>query len=213
MSGLEASWSGTLFVISAPSGAGKTSLIKALTEANPNVLVSVSHTTRAPREGEVEGVDYHFIAEAQFQAMVAARTFLEWARVFGNSYGTSRRWTEERLREGSDVILEIDWQGAAQVRSTQDCVGIFILPPSLRALEERLRARGLDDDEVVRRRTADAVSEISHHGEFDYIVINDDFDQALGDLNAILRSRRCERGRQLARHPALIPELMSASRG
>jgi len=180
--------SGTLYIISAPSGAGKSSLLRALLESGrvDGVEVSVSHTTRAARPGEVDGVDYHFVDMPAFEAMVAADDFLEHARVFDNCYGTSRAAVETRLASGVDVILEIDWQGARRVRELLPAaVSIFILPPTRAALEVRLTDRGQDDAAVIARRMRDAVSEMSHYGEYDYLVINDDFQQAVNDLVAI----------------------------
>jgi len=170
---------GTLFIFSAPSGAGKTSLVKALLQAMDGIEVSVSHTTRPPRPGEVDGVDYHFVDVPTFEKMVAEGAFLEHARVFDNYYGTARSSVEARLQAGVDVILEIDWQGARLVREQ-------FLPPSREALEVRLRGRGQDSDEVIARRMRDAVREMSHYAEFDYLVINDDFEVALGELRAIV---------------------------
>ncbi len=179
---------GTLYIISAPSGAGKSSLLRALLESGrvDGVEISVSHTTRAARPGEVDGVDYHFVDMPAFEAMVAADDFLEHARVFDNCYGTSRSAVETRLAGGVDVILEIDWQGARRVRELLPAaVSVFILPPTRAALEARLTGRGQDDAAVIARRMRDAVSEMSHYGEYDYLVINDDFQQAVNDLVAI----------------------------
>ncbi|MGD8742517.1 MAG: guanylate kinase [Granulosicoccaceae bacterium] len=189
--------SATLYIVAAPSGAGKTSLVKALLEVDPHVVVSVSHTTRAMRPGEQDGVDYNFVDVAQFEALVAEHRFLEYAKVFDNYYGTSRDWVETTLAAGKDVILEIDWQGARIVRQAfAEAVGIFILPPSRLALEERLRGRGQDSDEIIARRMQDAKGEISHYDEFDYVVINDIFDEALLDLRAIVTARRRLRTQQ-----------------
>jgi len=183
--------SGTLYIVAAPSGAGKTSLVKALLKTVPNLLVSVSHTTRAQRAGEQDGVDYHFVGEDAFHGMIDGGAFLEHARVFDRYYGTSRQWVLAKLTAGYDVILEIDWQGARQVRSQMpDCRGIFILPPSRQALEKRLFARNQDAIEVIERRMRDAVNEMVHYDEFDYLVVNDDFDRALQDMVAIITSRR-----------------------
>ena len=201
---------GTLFIFSAPSGAGKTSLVKALLEAMDGIEVSVSHTTRPPRPGEVDGVDYHFVDVPTFEKMVAEGAFLEHARVFDNYYGTARASVEARLRAGVDVILEIDWQGARLVREQfPDAVGVFILPPSREALEARLRGRGQDSDEVIARRMRDAVREMSHYGEFDYLVFNDDFDVALGELQAIVTCQRLATPRQAARHADLLARLLA----
>jgi guanylate kinase len=188
---------GRLFVIAAPSGAGKTSLVKATLARETNLRVCVSHTTRRQRPTEIDGRDYHFTDVATFRAMIAAEGFLEYAQVFDNYYGTSRAALAEAFGRGHDVILEIDWQGAQQVRErTHDhvtglpgCTGIFILPPSRAALEARLRGRGTDDDAVIARRLRDAVDDMNHHAEFDYVVVNDDFGQAVADLQAILAGR------------------------
>jgi len=183
---------GTLYVISAPSGAGKTSLVKALLEKTKDIGVSVSHTTRAMREGEHDGVDYHFTEKAEFEKMVQESAFLEHAQVFDNYYGTAIANIESKLKQGEDVILEIDWQGAAQVRKQLPyAVNIFILPPSQAALEERLRGRGQDSDEIIARRMQDAKSETSHYSEYDYFVVNDDFEEALIELKSIVFARRC----------------------
>jgi guanylate kinase len=201
---------GSLYIFAAPSGAGKTSLVKALVETTADIEVSVSHTTRAPRPGEVDGVNYHFTDVAAFQAMVAQGAFLEHARVFDNYYGTARANIEQRLAAGVDVILEIDWQGARQVREQfPGSIGIFILPPSRQALEERLRGRGQDEDEVIARRMRDAESEISHYGEFDYLVINDDFATALAELAAIVTAQRLRTRLQASRHQQMLQELLA----
>ena len=182
---------GTLYIISAPSGAGKTSLVKALLESTDNIMVSVSHTTRPMRNGEVDGKDYHFTDVPRFRQMIADNAFLEHAQVFDNFYGTSRSSALDRMKHGVDVILEIDWQGAAQVREKMpDAVSIFILPPSREELEQRLRGRGTDSDEVIARRLGEAVLEMSHYQSFDYLVFNDDFDTALQQLRAIVLARR-----------------------
>jgi guanylate kinase len=177
-----------LFVLSAASGTGKTSLASALVKSLPNVETSVSHTTRAPRPGEQDGTHYHFVDRKTFEAMVACGEFLEHATVFGNSYGTARIEVESRLRQGKSVVLDIDWQGAQSVkRLTPETVSIFILPPSRAALEARLVHRGQDSPEVIARRMHEAISEMSHFKEFDYVVVNDDFDLALADLRRIVR--------------------------
>ena len=207
---------GSLYLISAPSGAGKTSLVNALlSEPYPppaaGLCVSVSHTTRPMRPGEVEGVNYHFVDRARFQAMIAQGAFLEHAEVFGNFYGTSRAWLEERLSQGWDVILEIDWQGAVQIKQLMPAsVGIFILPPSQDTLQHRLTNRGQDLPEVIAGRMAKAVSEMSHYPQADYLVINDDFATALVDLKAILRSTLLKRDVQQARNAVLLAELLSS---
>jgi guanylate kinase len=185
--GKQSSRAGGLFVISAPSGAGKTSLVKALLARNPALTVSVSHTTRPRRATEVEGREYWFVTTAQFQELLARGEFLEHARVFDNFYGTGRATVEALLATGRDVILEIDWQGARQVRqSAPGCTTIFILPPSRASLEQRLRNRQTDSDTVIARRLRDAVGDMSHYHEFDYVVVNDDFDTACGQLEGIL---------------------------
>ena len=199
---------GTLFIISAPSGAGKTSLVNALLQRLDGVRVSVSHTTRPQRPGEVDGVNYHFVERAQFETMLEAGDFLESAEVFGNYYGTSQRWVEQTLAGGTDVILEIDWQGAQQVRRLLPAVSIFILPPGREVLEQRLRGRGQDAPEVIARRLAEAVSEMSHYAEADYLIINDRFDTALDELAAVVSGERLRLPRQLQRHTALIEQLL-----
>lgn len=179
---------GRLFIFSAASGTGKTSLAKALIEQMPDVAFSVSHTTRAPRPGEQHGVHYYFVTPQQFDEMVAADRFLEHARVFGNSYGTSRAVTENLLRQGKSVIFDIDWQGARAIKEKMpEAISIFILPPSRAALQERLTGRGQDAPEVIARRMREAVSEMSHYREFDHVVVNDEFNAALADLKAIIR--------------------------
>jgi guanylate kinase len=201
---------GTLYTVSAPSGAGKTSLVKALLESSADLLVSVSHTTRAIRPGEQDGVNYHFVAEAEFEAMLAASAFLEHARVFGNLYGTSQTAVEQQLAEGHDVILEIDWQGAAQVKHLiPECQAIFIVPPSRDALEQRLNNRGQDGPEVIAARMAEAVEEISHYVESDYLVVNDNFELALSQLKAIFTSHRLGTTSQNQRLSALLTELLN----
>ncbi|RUM94388.1 MAG: guanylate kinase [Thiothrix sp.] len=177
---------GVLFIVSAPSGAGKTSLVKALCERVDNLMLSVSHTTRAQRPGEVDGVDYHFIDKTAFERSVAAGGYLEHAQVFDNYYGTSRKTTENLMQRGKDVILEIDWQGARQVIDRMPVnLSVFILPPSLLALEQRLRGRGQDSDEVIARRMLDAKEQMEHYSEYDYLIINDNFDVALDELAAV----------------------------
>jgi guanylate kinase len=197
--------SGCLFIVSAPSGAGKTTLVSGLIAADPLVRKSVSYTTRKARPGEEEGRDYHFITDAEFERMRAQDEFLETARVHGNLYGTSRRIVDRECAAGHDVLLEIDWQGAAQIRSLKpDAVSIFILPPSIEALEKRLRGRGQDSAEVIAKRVAAARGEISHVGEFDYVIINEEFNRAAQDLISIIRAERMRLPRQLARHADLI---------
>ena len=180
--------SGCLYVIAAPSGAGKTSLVKAVLNRDPSLRVSISHTTRKPRENERDGEHYHFVSIDEFKRLVEAREFLEHAQVFDNFYGTSRRGVDALLAAGHDVILEIDWQGARQVRSAQpDCRSIFILPPSRQSLEERLRNRRTDAEEVIQRRLRDSMVDMSHYAEFDQVVVNDDFESAVNQLLAIIR--------------------------
>ncbi len=201
---------GTLYIISAPSGAGKTSLVRQLVATVPNMQVSVSHTTRPSRPGEVEGRDYHFIDKARFEALAAEGAFLEHACVFGNFYGTARSQVVEKLTAGDDVILEIDWQGARQVLAAMpDSVSVFILPPSQAELERRLRDRKQDSDEVIERRMQEAVSEMSHYAEYDYLIVNDDFDGALADLCAIVRARRLRRETQAGRLADVLEALLA----
>lgn len=192
---------GSLFVVSAPSGAGKTTLVKLLLEHDRQVRHSVSYTTRAPRTGEQDGREYHFVGVDAFAAMRERGEFVEWAQVHGNFYGTSRVWLEEQMAKGDDVLLEIDWQGAAQVRQQfPAAVGVFILPPSLAELERRLRDRGTDSEEVIQRRLAAALGEMGHVGEFDFVIINNDLTVALADLMAAVRASRLRFARQRARH-------------
>lgn len=200
---------GKLFIVCAPSGAGKTSLVRALLEKDTQVMLSISYTTRAMRPGEADGRDYHFVSREQFIAMLERSEFVESAEVYGNLYGTSQIWLNEAMQQGSDIILEIDWQGAAAVRKIfPDAVGLFILPPSLEALKTRLRGRGQDSEEVIERRLAAAREDISHLNEFDYVIINNEFDIALADLQAIFRAERLRLARQTARHRNLISELI-----
>lgn len=200
---------GTLFVVAAPSGAGKTSLVNALVERHAGVVLSVSHTTRPPRPGERDGTHYHFVSDDEFERMARAGQFLEHADVFGSRYGTGRKQVEAALRAGNDVVLEIDWQGARQVRRAMpESQGIFILPPSRDALVERLRGRGQDTPAVIEARMAKAREEISHFQEFDYLIVNDDFDTALGDLEAVVRAPRLHLDRQRDRHRDLIDALL-----
>lgn len=202
--------SGTLYVVSAPSGAGKTSLVKALLDCTGDITVSISHTTRAIRPGEVDGVNYHFVDHNEFQTMLGNADFLEHAEVFGNYYGTSKSWVEAQLEAGQDVILEIDWQGAAQVRKLlPETVGIFILPPSREALKERLTGRGQDSEEVISHRMEKAQAEMSHHVEYDYLVINDDFQVALDQMKSIVESQRLGIRRQLENQANLIRDLLA----
>jgi guanylate kinase len=202
---------GTLYIVSAPSGAGKTSLVRALVAAVPGVVVSVSHTTRPRRPGEEDGVHYHFVDLPRFEAMLAEGAFLEQARVFDHRYGTARASVLEQLAEGTDVILEIDWQGARQVRAAlPEALGIFILPPSRAALERRLRGRGQDGEEVIARRMRDAVAEITHWEEYDFLVVNDDFEAALEELKVILRAGQLRRGPQAERLADLLQALVGS---
>ena len=201
---------GTLYIVSAPSGAGKTSLVKALVDAQPQVRVSVSHTTRAMRPGEVDGVNYHFVSREDFLERLERDEFLEHSEVFGNLYGTSQRWLEQTLAEGFDLILEIDWQGAQQVRRLMpQAKSIFILPPTQEALRQRLNNRGQDSDEIIEKRMREAVSEMSHYVEYDYLVINDDFAHALVDLQSIFRANQLKQQSQQQRHARLLSELLA----
>lgn len=197
--------SGHLFIVTAPSGAGKTSLVKALLVTDPHVKLSISYTTRPPRPGEINGEDYHFVSEQEFMRMLEAGEFLESALVHGCRYGTSQAWVEGVLREGNDLLLEIDWQGAAQVRALfSGAISVFILPPSEDALRQRLTKRGQDAPEVIARRLANAHEEISHVSEFDYVIINDQFDDALNDLQALFRSQRLQARTQLERYADIV---------
>jgi guanylate kinase len=199
---------GNLFIISAASGAGKTSLIKALREENTQLKLSISHTTRQPRPREVDGLDYHFVDEATFLQMLAQGQFLESAEVHGARYGTSQSAVDAPLKAGFDVILEIDWQGAAQVRRLYpQAISIFVLPPSVEALEQRLNGRGQDSAETIAKRVAAARAEMAHVSEFDYVTINDDFDVALQDITAIIRAQRLVGSVQLQRYADLIQTL------
>ncbi|MDZ7851535.1 MAG: guanylate kinase [Halomonas sp.] len=201
---------GTLFIVSAPSGAGKTSLVRELVESLDGIQVSVSHTTRERREGEVNGVNYHFVDVPAFEAMIEHGDFFEYARVFDNYYGTSRHSVEAMLAAGQDVILEIDWQGARQVRQQlPDAVSVFILPPSREELERRLASRGTDEHAVIARRMRDAVDEMSHHDEYDYLVINDDFTTALRELQSLVIARRLTCDRVSEHHAPLLTALLA----
>lgn len=200
---------GTLYVFSAPSGAGKTSLVKALLEKTGSIGVSVSHTTRDPRPGEENGKDYNFVSQDEFKALIDQNAFLEHAQVFDNFYGTSQIWVESELAAGRDVILEIDWQGAAQIRQQMpDTVTVFILPPSREELHSRLTGRGQDSEETIERRMRDAVSEMSHYNEFDYIIINDDFEAALEQLRSVVLARRQRAAAQTQIHADLLKNLL-----
>jgi len=201
---------GLLLVVSAPSGTGKTSLVNALVASDANIVVSISHTTRARRGNERDGVDYFYVDAPTFASMRDAGAFLENATVFGNSYGTSRAMVERELAAGHDVLLEIDWQGAQQIRrSFKGAITLFVLPPSHATLDQRLRGRGQDDEAAIRKRTAEAVVEMSHHAEYDYVIVNDRFDDAVADLEAIVRAERLRAVRQARRHAALLADLLS----
>jgi guanylate kinase len=208
---------GNLFILAAPSGAGKSSLIKALMEkyegnSTTPMQVSVSHTTRAPRPGEEDGVHYHFVSREQFEALIEQGVFFEYAEVFGNYYGTSRVTIEQTLHRGIDVFLDIDWQGARQVKKLMpDTCGIFILPPSLNVLEQRLNNRGQDSEEVIAGRMSQAVSEMSHFNEFDHVIVNDDFATALSELEAVVTAQRLRTVKQEMRHQPLLDELLGSA--
>ncbi len=203
---------GCLIVVAAPSGAGKTTLVRALLERDRGIDLSISHTTRAPRGAEQDGLHYHFVTRERFLEMVEAGAFLEHADVFGNCYGTARATVEARLAAGRDVLLEIDYQGARQVRERYpNAVSAFILPPSFEVLMQRLRKRGEDSPAAIARRSAAAREEIAHSHEFDYLVINDDLSVALDDLSAIMRAERLRRDRQSQRHRALLDSLMDSA--
>ncbi|SFR49870.1 guanylate kinase [Pseudidiomarina maritima] len=203
---------GNLFILAAPSGAGKSSLIRALLarHTEESMQVSVSCTTRAPRPGEIDGVHYHFLTETQFKEKIDKNDFYEWAHVFGNYYGTSRSYIEQTLAQGIDVFLDIDWQGARQVREAHpQAQSIFIVPPSLEILEERLRSRGQDSDEVIRSRMEKAHAEMSHYHEFDYLLVNDKFDQTLAQLEHIVFAQRLKVALQQVRHAAKLKDLLA----
>ncbi len=202
--------SGNLFIISAPSGAGKTSLVHALLNINPQIDVSVSYTTRDPRPGEHDGKDYHFVSSETFLAMAKRGEFLESAEVYGNLYGTSQTWISRENSRGRDILLEIDWQGAAQIRGQfPECISVFILPPSMKALEERLKKRGKDNDAVIARRMAAVREDVAHVAEFDYVIINDNLNDALRELNAVVLSAKLRSAGQLTRHQELINQLQN----
>ncbi len=204
---------GRLFVIAAPSGAGKTSLVKELLVREPNLRMCVSHTTRPIRSNEIDGRDYHFVDVAEFQHLIATDGFLEHAQVFDHFYGTSRAALAAAFGRGHDVILEIDWQGARQVRertlSSGGCISIFILPPSRAELEHRLRARRTDSDAVIARRLSDAVSDMGHHGEFDFVIVNDRFEQAVGELQRVMRGESADLQGRRADLAPLIRDLLA----
>jgi guanylate kinase len=202
--------SGNLFVVSAPSGAGKTSLVQALLNINPDIDLSVSYTTRNPRPGERDGHDYHFVSRETFLSMAERGEFLESAEVYGNLYGSSQTWIRHEIQRGRDILLEIDWQGAAQIRGIfPDCISIFILPPSLEALEQRLRGRGKDDEKVIAKRLAAVSEDVAHVAEFDYVIINNNLNEALRELNAVVLSAKLVCAKQLTRHQALINQLQN----
>jgi guanylate kinase len=200
---------GNLYVVAAPSGAGKTTLVRLLLDQEPDVQLSISCTTRNPRPGEEDGREYHFLEVAEFKAMIGREDFLEWAEVHGNYYGTSKKWITDQLAADRDVLLEIDWQGAQQVRAQfSRAIGVFILPPSMDELARRLTGRGTDSPEVISRRLAAAQAEMRHVGEFDYVIINDQLAQALDDLRAVVRASRLSFGAQRARHAALFQRMI-----
>lgn len=201
---------GNLIVVSAPSGAGKTSLVAAARQRDPTLAVAISHTTRARRPGEIEGRDYRFVSVAEFARRADAGEFLEHAHIFGNRYGTLRAPVDEHLAAGNDLILEIDWQGARQIRAQIPCISVFILPPSRQALEVRLRGRGQDAPAVIAERLAMAIGEMSHHGEFDYLIVNDDFTVAVDDFLTVIRAARLRTSIQRARHDTLVTGLLSS---
>ena len=200
---------GNLYIVAAPSGAGKTTLVRLLLEQEPAVHLSISFTTRAPRPGEQDGREYHFVAVDRIKSMISAGEFLEWAEVHGNYYGTSQKWIADQLAAGHDVLLEIDWQGAQQVRAVfPEAIGVFILPPSMDELTRRLTGRGTDSPEVITRRLAAAQAEMRHVDEFDYVIINDSLEQALDDLRAVVRASRLNLNAQRARHAALFARMI-----
>lgn len=199
---------GSLFMVTAPSGAGKSSMVNALLQQEPNIKLSISFTTRAPRPGEENGREYHFISKEDFLERKAQNEFLEYAEVHGNYYGTSKTLIEKEIEAGTDVLLEIDWQGAQQVKKRfTNAVGIFILPPSIKVLEERLKKRGQDDNEVITRRILAAGGEIAHAPEFEYVIINQDFAHALSELRSIVTASRCRFAQQSVRQSALFAQL------
>ncbi|UGA54939.1 guanylate kinase [Vibrio sp. VB16] len=203
---------GTLYIVSAPSGAGKSSLISALLETNPTyaMKVSVSHTTRNMRPGEEDGLHYHFIQKEKFEALIAKNEFLEYAEVFGNYYGTSRVWIEDNLNKGIDVFLDIDWQGARQIRKQMPLAkSVFIIPPSNGELERRLNARGQDNEAIIAKRMSEAKSEMSHFDEYDYLIVNDDFDASLMDFKAIIRAERLKQDKQAAKYNGMLTALLA----
>lgn len=202
---------GTLFVISAPSGAGKTSLITALVEEMPNLVISLSYTTRAKRSGELDGVHYNFVDDASFDDLLNRNEFIEYAEVFGHRYGTSHKWVTERLEQGFDILLEIDWQGARQINKifAENSTSIFILPPSIATLEQRLLARKQDSSDVIKGRMAKAISEMTHYPEYDYLVFNKDFEIARRDLKAIITAERLKCTRQRVKQQQMLSQLLA----
>ena len=199
---------GNIFVVTAPSGAGKTTLVAALLAADHQIKLSVSYTTRAPREGEIDGINYHFVSREAFIAMLQRSEFLESAEVYGNFYGTSQLWIQQQLDAGNDILLEIDWQGAQLVRKLfPQAIGVFILPPSLQALEQRLRGRGTDSEESISKRMASAREEITHVDEFDFVIVNEVMDEAIKDLISLVRAPRLGIARQSAKYAALFSAL------
>lgn len=201
---------GNLFILSAPSGAGKSSLINALLSQHSDMQLSVSHTTRAPRAGEIDGVHYHFVNVDTFKSLIAKNEFLEWAEVFGNYYGTSKTAIADELAKGRDVFLDIDWQGARQIRELVTSVqSIFILPPSVEELERRLNQRGQDSAEVINKRMQQAKSEMSHVTEYDYVLVNDDFQQCLSDFQHVVLAKRLQLSKQQQKHQALLAGLLA----
>lgn len=201
-------YTGSMLMVVAPSGAGKSSLVNALLKQDQDIGLSVSFTTRAPRPGEVNGREYNFLSEAEFLARQEAGDFLEWAKVHGNYYGTSKSWIESQMKNGRDVILEIDWQGARQVQAIiPEAIWIFILPPSIQALQDRLLHRAQDDEATIQKRVAAAKEELTHVTEADYLIINDDFETALAELNQVVLASRLRKGSQLARYQKLAQEL------
>lgn len=202
--------SGTLYIIAAPSGTGKTSLVGAVLDEDPNVSVAISHTTRPKRPGEENGIHYHFVSKDEFAKMREKGEFMEHANVFGNEYGTRADYVKDALARGTDVILEIDWQGAKQIAQKHECVQIYILPPSKSAVKERLISRRQDSPEVIAERLKGMATEVSHVGSFDYIVVNKDFNRAKADILAIIRANRLRRSIQSERHAGLIADLIDS---
>lgn len=203
------SLSGNLYVIAAPSGTGKTTLVKTLTDSMDNITVSISHTTRPKREAEADGINYYFIDDTQFKKMIANHDFLEYAVVFHYFYGTSKRWVEKTLASGIDVILEIDWQGCQQIQKIfPECISVFILPPSLEDLSLRLKMRNQDKPQIIEQRLADVRETVSHIYEYDYVVVNADFDKAVNELKTIVKAQRLSQSRQTKLHAKLIEELI-----